>query len=195
MRPPPRQAVTAVILAGGQGRRLGGRDKSRLRYRGETLLNILLPQLRRVASEVIVVRRRPRDAAPLPTNCRRAWDRAAHAGPVAGLEAGLRRARRRWCLCLPVDGPVPPASLLSQLARNGGAGAFARHAGNDYYLHCLVPRSRHRQLARFLDQDGRSAANACRSLGLRAQPVRADRHTIWSINTRSEWRRLQRLPA
>ncbi len=188
MRPPPRQALSAVILAGGQGARMGGRDKARLRRGDASLLEQLVEQLRPLAAEIIVVRRRPRSALRLPRSCRLAWDRRSGIGPVAGLEAGLRRARRAWCLCLPVDGLNPPPDLVRRLAQGRGRGAYALHGGDAYYLHSLIPRGQRGALARFLAGGGRSATNACRHLGLSPRPIGPARQTVWSINTREEWR-------
>ncbi len=188
MRPPPRQALSAVILAGGQGARMGGRDTARLRRGPNSLLEQLVRQLRPLTAEIIVARRRPRSALRLPTACRLAWDRRAGAGPVAGLEAGLRRARRAWCLCLPVDGLNPPADLPRQLSRGHGRGAYALHGGDAYYLHSLIPRDKRRALSGFLAGGGRSATNACRQLKLTPRPIGRARATVWSINTREEWR-------
>lgn len=188
MRPPPRQALSAVILAGGQGARMGGRDKARLRRGRASLLEHLVAQLRPLTAEIIIVRRRPRSPLRLPGDCRLAWDRQAGNGPVAGLEAGLRRARRAWCLCLPVDGLNPPQDLIRRLSQGQGRGAYALHAGDAYYLHSLIPRDQRRSLARFMAGGGRSATNACRQLGLRPRPIGRARRTVWSINTRDEWR-------
>lgn len=191
MRPPPRSALSAIILAGGQGSRMRGRDKARLRRGHSNLVEHLVRQLQPVAAEIIVVRRRARARIKLPQGCQHAWDHGGYAGPVAGLEAGLRRARRHWCLCVPVDGLNPPQNMLRKLSRGRGGG-YVQHESDAYYLHCLVPRRGRRTLHEFLDGGGRSAANACRQMGLAPRPIGASRSTVWSINTTGEWRRLQR---
>ena len=187
MRPPPRRAISAIILAGGQGHRLGGRDKARLRWRGRALVDRLIEQLRSQAAEIVVVRARPRGAWRPPTNTRGCHDRIPGLGPVSGLEAGLRRARRRWCLTVPVDGLNPPRDLAAQLARGSRHGGHARQGEDEMYLHALVNRQRRKALTRFIAQGGRSASNACQALGIESVPLRA-RRTIWSINTPEQWR-------
>ncbi len=192
MRPPPRRALSIIILAGGQGTRMGRRDKARLRLRSSTLLAQLCASLRPQAAEIIVVRRRPRAALGLPAGLRLAWDRQRDQGPVAGLEAGLRRARHAWCLCLPVDSLQPPASLLRQLSNQQGHGAYGQDGETPCYLHALLPRRLHFRLHEFLNHGGRSAANACARLDLEAIELEAGNRTVWSINTRTQWRQVRR---
>lgn len=191
MRRPSRSSTSAIILAGGRGQRLGYRDKARLRWRGRTLLQRLSAQLHNVASEVIVVRARPRDAMRLPGGSLRAWDQHGSQGPLSGLAAGLKRASGRWCLCVPVDSAALPTDLLAQLARGSHHGGYARHHNDHYYLHCLLPRQARVALGQFRRSGGRSASNACRTLGLDPVTVRSA-HTTWSLNTPEEMRRRQR---
>ncbi len=191
MRPPPRSATTAIVLAGGRGQRLGGRDKARLRYRGHTLIARLVRQLHQAARHIVVVRARPRDSLRLPAGCMRAWDQQGSQGPLSGMAAGMARAPGQWCLCVPVDCVALPDNLLAQLARGSHHGGYAQHRDDHYYLHNLVPRHQRQALARFRHSGGRSAANACRSLQL--TPVNmAGADSIWSINTPEERRRLLR---
>ncbi len=191
MRPPAPAACSAIILAGGRGSRMGGRDKAGLKWRNRTVLQHLCRQLRTQVSEIIVVRSRVRQAMRCPAGVRRAHDDQAYAGPVGGLLAGLKRSRKAWCLCVPVDGLNPPPQLKQQLARRSRQGGYVAHAGNQYYLHQLLPRRHHKTLQAFHQGGGRSAANACRSLQLQAVPM-ADNGAVWSINTQGEYRRLQR---
>lgn len=189
MRPPPRSATTAVILAGGRGQRLGGRDKARLCLQRRTVLERLAGQLRQVAGEIIVVRARPRDNLRLPAGCIRAWDQNGSQGPLSGLAAGLARASGHWCLCVPVDCASLPDNLPAQLARGSHQGGYAQHRDDHYYLHALLPRQSRHRLATFRRTGGRSAANACRTLQLAPVSI-VGAHTAWSINTPEERRRL-----
>lgn len=191
MRPPSRSATTAIILAGGRGRRLGGRDKARLRQRNATLLQHLSRQLHRVAREVIIVRARPRDGLRLPSGCKRAWDKHGSHGPLSGVSAGLGRASGQWCLCVPVDSYALPKNLLATLARGSHHGGYALHHDDHYYLHALLPRRQRGMLEGFRRSGGRSAGNACRTLQLVPVSISADQ-TTWSINTPDELRRLHR---
>ncbi|QWC86453.1 NTP transferase domain-containing protein [Nocardioidaceae bacterium] len=78
-------AYDLVVLAGGGGERLGGRDKALLERDGRTLLDRLLAELDHARDVVVVGPRRDGDRDV-------AWAREdpAGGGPAAGLVAGLR---------------------------------------------------------------------------------------------------------
>ncbi|MGJ8670148.1 MAG: molybdenum cofactor guanylyltransferase [Oceanococcus sp.] len=191
MRPPSAAATSAIILAGGRGARMGGYDKARLTWRGQSLIQRLCAQLKPQVSQIIVVRSQARQAISLPSGVEHTRDAKAYAGPVGGLLAGLKRSRKAWCLCLPIDGVVVPQHLSRQLARRSRHGGYVENHGNHYYLHQLIARQRRHELQAFHAAGGRSAGNACREL--RQQPVTIDvAGAIWSINTPGERRKAQR---
>ena len=190
MRPPSAAASCAIILAGGRGARLGGYDKARLRYRGRSLLQRLCAQLRPQVSQIVVVRSQARQALALPHQVDHGHDAQAFAGPVGGLLAGLKRSRKAWNLCLPVDSLSAPQDLRQRLARQSRRGGYLQNQGNHYYLHQLLARQQRKTLQAFHAAGGRSAANACRELGLQAVPLTHQRG-IWSINTPQERREAQ----
>jgi molybdopterin-guanine dinucleotide biosynthesis protein A len=76
----------AIVLAGGRGTRLGGRDKAAVEVAGRSLLDRTLEAVAGAASVVVVGDERPTSSAvPL------AWTREqpAYGGPVAATYAGL----------------------------------------------------------------------------------------------------------
>lgn len=107
--------LTAVILAGGQSRRMGA-DKALLRLPsgGPTLIERVVAAARAVTNDVVVV---AQDAGRLPTMAvRTAPDAIAGAGPLAGLVAGFAAARRSDILALACDLPYLSVSLLRWMA-------------------------------------------------------------------------------
>ncbi len=78
----------AVILAGGRGRRMGGRDKPALRLGDRTLLQIALIAVGAgsiVAGSIVVVG----PSRELPAGVRSVVEQPPGGGPAAGLAAGL----------------------------------------------------------------------------------------------------------
>jgi molybdopterin-guanine dinucleotide biosynthesis protein A len=75
----------AIVVAGGRGRRLGGKDKPALELAGRSLLDIALDAARAARAIVVVGPRRPVGMAVT-------WAREepAGGGPLAALAAGLR---------------------------------------------------------------------------------------------------------
>ncbi len=107
--------VTGLILAGGQGRRMGGIDKGLQPFRGRPMV------------EWVVERLAPQVGALL-INCNQNLDAYARlgdavvpdriggfAGPLAGLHAGLTEARTPLVATAPCDSPFLPPDLVSRL--------------------------------------------------------------------------------
>jgi molybdopterin-guanine dinucleotide biosynthesis protein A len=109
-------ALTAVILAGGQSRRMGV-DKALLRLPsgGPTLIERVVTAARAVADDVVVV---AEDAGRLPAMAvRTVPDAIAQAGPLAGLVAGFAAARHANVLALACDLPYLSVPLLRWMVR------------------------------------------------------------------------------
>ncbi len=94
--------ITAIILAGGQSRRMG-RDKASLPLGEQTLLEQLIEQLAGRFQEIIISVSK---GQPYPlNNVRQVEDRYENAGPLAGLLAGLQASSSDISLVVPCDQP------------------------------------------------------------------------------------------
>ncbi|MGA9665148.1 MAG: molybdenum cofactor guanylyltransferase [Gallionella sp.] len=104
---------TAIILAGGDSRRMG-RDKASLTLGSQTLLQQVAAAIRKVFPEVIVSVRRLRPDIDLPQVCDEQADAGeqAGAGPLAGVAAGLGHVKTTWAFVVACDMPfVAPAMV------------------------------------------------------------------------------------
>lgn len=116
---PARPAITALLLAGGQGARMGGVDKGLQPFNGTPLVQHALDRLRRQTlppAEVLVNANRHLDdyrALGVPV-----WPDhvPGFAGPLAGFLTGLTQCRTPLLLTLPCDVPWFPLSLCKRLA-------------------------------------------------------------------------------
>lgn len=111
-----------VLLAGGDGRRLGG-DKSRVELGGEPLAHHALSALHAALDEVVVACRLDTDLPALP-GVREAWvEPAGPRGPLGGIVSALREAQGRPIVACAVSLPLMTADVLRALAapRHGGA--------------------------------------------------------------------------
>ncbi|MFA6013958.1 MAG: molybdenum cofactor guanylyltransferase [Gallionellaceae bacterium] len=102
---------TALILAGGESRRMG-RDKANLVLDGQTLLQSVAAKMSPLFAEVIVSVRQPRPEIALAQVC----DDAAYVGPLAGLAAGLERMHTPWLFAVACDMPFISPGLVEYLA-------------------------------------------------------------------------------
>ncbi len=151
--PQPRD-ITAIVLAGGRGSRLGGQDKGWLEVDGRPLIEQVLAAMRPQVAGVVVSanRNRARYAAlGVPVVADRESD---HAGPLAGIAAALARVPTPWAVVVPCDGPCPPPDLVARLARaldqQGGEVAVAHDGRRLQPLHLLLPRRLQADVAAWL---------------------------------------------
>ncbi len=124
-RIPPGVAVAGLVLAGGRGRRAGGRDKGLVHRRGRPMaawgLDWLAPWC---TVRVVSANRhlsRYRALADLVVSDRR----PDHEGPLAGVAAALGAVRTRCLISCPCDAVGLPDDLPPRLLRalhlSGGA--------------------------------------------------------------------------
>jgi len=140
-----RPALTGLVLCGGAGRRLGGADKPLLVWRGQPLVDRVLAVLAPQVDTMLISANRHlheyRCRAAVVTDAELGPEFAAvHAGPLAGIAAGLAVCRTRWLLVCPGDGPRPPADLAARLlaASVGREGAAAHDGERRQPLHLLL---------------------------------------------------------
>jgi len=103
--PTPRD-VTALILAGGKARRLGGVDKRTLVVDGRTIFERQVAVLAPRVAEIVVSSPRVIDGF------RTVSDAIADGGPLAGIAAGLAAATTPWLFVLAGDMPHVSGALV-----------------------------------------------------------------------------------
>ncbi|MEW6514612.1 MAG: molybdenum cofactor guanylyltransferase MobA [Pseudomonadota bacterium] len=109
------EPVTGLILAGGEGRRMGGADKGLLDYRGKPLVAHVVERLApQVDALLISANRNLEDymdfGYPVVTDASN-----ERLGPLAGIEAGLRACETPWLVACPCDCPQLPLDLVVRL--------------------------------------------------------------------------------
>lgn len=93
--------ITAIILTGGQSRRMGT-DKALLQFKGRTLLDRAIDTCLLVCSEIII----SSDVAAHERNgCIRVEDEIKNCGPIGGIYSCLRQSSNEWNFVLSVDTP------------------------------------------------------------------------------------------
>ncbi|GHI88664.1 NTP transferase domain-containing protein [Streptomyces xanthophaeus] len=116
----------AIVLAGGAARRLDGADKPALRVGGRALLDRVLDACADARTTVVVGGRRP-TARPVQ------WAREdpPGTGPLAALDAGLRRTTAELVLVLSADLPFLDRDTVRALldGAEDGDGALLRDPG------------------------------------------------------------------
>ena len=103
---------TALILAGGDSRRMG-QDKALLLLDGKTLLEHVTASMQSVFPKVIVSVRRLREDVDTPQVC----DEVEASGPLAGLIAGLAQVDTPWIFVVACDMPFVSETVVMHLAK------------------------------------------------------------------------------
>jgi molybdenum cofactor guanylyltransferase len=106
--------ITAAILAGGAGSRLGARDKGLAILAGRPLIAHVVDALKRQSVDMLIcMNRNAEQYAAFATICP---DRTpGFRGPLAGIDAALAVCATSWLLTVPVDCPRPPMDLAQRL--------------------------------------------------------------------------------
>ena len=111
-----RDAITGVIFAGGQGRRMGGVDKGLVDLDGRPLIAHVIDRLVPQVGTIVINANQNRDryaayGYPVVADVIEGF-----AGPLAGLHAGIAAAATRYVATSPCDSPFLPDDLVARLA-------------------------------------------------------------------------------
>lgn len=122
--------LVGVILAGGQARRLGGRDKGSLILAGRPLIEHVASRLGPQVSRLAVSSNRPHEVVAA-TGLAAFADAPGLCGPAAGIVAALRRWPSCPLVAVAVDLPLLPRDLAGRLRAGQGDAlcAYAVSAG------------------------------------------------------------------
>jgi len=152
----PRIPVIGLILAGGQGSRMGGVDKGLVELDGTPMVAHVIARLAPQTDRLLINANRNADTYAgfgVPVIADRLPD---YAGPLAGLDAGMHHTAGEdaWIVTCPCDSPFVPTDLVARLheaARAAGADvAMVRAGGFNQPVFLLARTSVAGSLADFL---------------------------------------------
>jgi len=152
-------AITGIVLAGGQGRRMGGVDKGLVELDGKPLVAHALARLAPQVGAMLInanqnVERYAAFGLPVVQDAV-----GGFAGPLAGLHAGMTLAATTHVVTVPCDSPFLPHDLVSRLAaalaQEDAQLAVARTFDQPHPVFALVRRDVLPHLAAFLAGGGR----------------------------------------
>lgn len=199
----PRRDVTGVILAGGRGSRMGGRDKGLEPFHGRPLVEHALERLRpQVAALGINANRHLPHYQSLGVPV---WSDSLEgfAGPLAGFQVGLAHCATPWLVTVPCDSPLFPLDLVSRLAQRASAEgasivmASAREedgASRSQPVFCLMRRELATSLHDFLAGGGRKIDTWTALHGARQESFDTaadDPRAFFNANTLEQLRQLE----
>jgi len=191
-----REKITGVVLAGGQGSRMGGVDKGLVPLRGRPMVDWVLARLRPQVDALIINANQNAERYAAFGHPVFPDDIAGYAGPLAGLHAALARAQHPLVATAPCDSPFLPTDLVARLhaalTAHHAELAVARTFDQPHPVFCLCRREVLPHLTAFLAAGGRKIDRWYETL--RVIEVRFDdqEDAFRNINTRDELDRLER---
>jgi len=161
-------SISAIILAGGKATRMGGLDKGQVLFQLKPLITHVISRLIPQVDEIIINANR-KIAAYQALGCQVLQDEIADfAGPLAGIQLGLKYASSEYVLTAPCDSPLLPLDLASRLqaalvARDADI-AIVTSDGNTHPVFCLCKKSVLPALNDYLNHGGRKVREWQQSL-------------------------------
>lgn len=189
-RPGQTGEVTGIVLAGGQGRRMGGVDKGLVLLDGKPMIAHVLARLAPQVGSILINANQNHDryaafGAPVVPDAI-----GGFAGPLAGLHAGMTQAATSLVVTVPCDSPFLPADLVQRLATgmaaNGAELAVARTFDQPHPVFALVRRDVLPHLAAFLAGGGRKIDAWYATLRIVEVAFDDEADAFRNINTRDE---------
>jgi molybdopterin-guanine dinucleotide biosynthesis protein A len=182
------QGVSGIVLAGGQGRRMGGVDKGLQPLRGKPMVAWVVERLAPQVGEIVINANQNLDTYAGFGHRVVADDVGGFAGPLAGLHAGLAAAAHPLVVTVPCDSPFLPLDLVARLRAALGANdlAVAKTGEQPHPVFSLVRRSVHDHLTKYLAGGGRKIDAWYASLKVVEVPFDDEADAFRNINTRAE---------
>jgi molybdopterin-guanine dinucleotide biosynthesis protein A len=147
------QPVSCIVLAGGEGRRLGT-DKAFLRIDNRVLIEEIVEKMAHIGDEVIIVTNSPQKYSYLGT--RLVGDVYLGKGVLGGIYSGLRAARNDYSLVVACDMPFLNLNLLRYmiLLSPGYDVVIPRVGGLTEPLHAIYSKDCLQPMERLLSAGG-----------------------------------------
>jgi molybdopterin-guanine dinucleotide biosynthesis protein A len=188
----PIEAITGIILAGGDGRRMGGVTKSLLVAAGAPLIAHVRARLAPQVGTVMI-------SANVAEAAHAAWgdqviaDHVPGMGPLGGLLSALEHVATPYAFCCPGDAPLLSTTLVARLGdalERSSADVALPHDGEQLqHLFLLVPTAARDSLRRYLADGGRSVHGWSDTLNAVVVDCTSDSDAFLNINTDADLQR------
>jgi molybdenum cofactor guanylyltransferase len=187
--------ITALILAGGRGSRMGSVDKGLQIFAGKRMVAHVLERIAPQADEIIINANRSINEYAAFGHRVIADAIDGFAGPLAGLHVGMTHATTPLIVTAPCDSPFLPLDLVTRLLaameKENADLAVAKTFDQVHPVFCLVRRELEPHLRAFLETGQRKIDKWYATL--KVVEVRFDDQELAfaNINTEDELRALE----
>lgn len=186
--------VCGLILAGGQGRRMGGVDKGLEPLRGRPMVEWVIERLTPQVGGIVINANQNQDTYgrfgyPVVGD---EVTESGGAGPLAGLHSGLGICTLPLLVSVPCDSPFLPLDLVARLrtalVSKGKQLAVARTGTQSHPVFALMKADVRAHLADFLNDGGRKIDAWYATLNVVEVAFDDEAEAFSNINTRDELR-------
>ena len=151
--------ITAVILAGGQGRRMGGQDKGLIEFDGRLIIEILIERLRAQHLDILINANRNQTTYQTYGYPVISDELKDFQGPLAGFATAMATVTTDFILTLPCDSPVLADNFSERFIeahnRNGAAVCVAHDGERLQPVYALINSGLLHDLKQFLESGDR----------------------------------------
>ena len=183
-------SISAVILAGGQAKRMGGVDKGLQPLQGKPLFQFIYDRLHSQVEHISVNANRNQAiyaVAGLPVF---GDNIEGFQGPLSGILTALERSETDFVLFVPCDSPFFPDNLLEKLKSavvfHGVSIAYVHDGEREHPTFCLMARSLKEKLAAHLATGERRMLQLMRQNGAVSVDFSENKAAFTNINTLDE---------
>ena len=183
-------SISAVILAGGQAKRMGGVDKGLQTLHGKPLFQFIYDRLHSQVEHISVNANRNQAiyaTAGLPVF---GDNIEGFQGPLSGILTALERSETDFVLFVPCDSPFFPDNLLEKLKSavdfHGVSIAYVHDGEREHPTFCLMARSLKEKLAAYLAAGDRRMLQFMRQNGAVSVDFSENKAAFTNINSLDE---------
>lgn len=136
------EQFSCIILAGGEGKRAGGRDKGLILYKNKPLIEHVIATVNKQCRDIVISANRNIESYKQLADKVISDAADAYRGPLAGIAACLPHCQHERALVVACDMPQLPDNLVARLA-----------ADSDNYPVSIATVADHHQLAMLINRN------------------------------------------
>lgn len=196
-----RNDITGLILAGGEGRRVSGKDKGLLSYKGSSLIELQIAWLAPQVKGLLISANRNIDQYKEFNNLvlqdqTRHHGSSQFNGPLNGVLEALQNCATEWLFVQPIDVPNLPDNLIDRLHKKIFTQQhdtsvncyYLRTTQREHYLSMLIHRCCLPKLDAFLAENNRRVKDFHAMIGSISIDLNLDEDAFKNLNSIGDYR-------
>jgi len=144
---------SCIILAGGEGKRVGGVDKCQLEYKNKPLIEHVINAVSPQVDDLVISANRNIEHYKHYTKQVISDESEQYLGPLAGINAALAHCLHDWVLIVPCDTPFLPGDIIDNFLFNQtGRNLYIAESNNKLQPVMLIHKILHGSISHSLHE-------------------------------------------